>query len=263
VGLLPEADGALLFVDWRWDNGKAMRLRRAGLNPAATTPVTTGPVTSGPGSTAGTGTGTAGGGLAPAAPPVPGESVELDKAGKGTVLVRLPGADEAIPLQQASSVPVGSVVDASRGTVKLTSARNKTGKRQTGTFWSGRFKIGQRKKNGYMTELHLQGGSFASCPTADPTPTGAVSRLAVAAKAKSTRKHKVRSLWGKDHGGRFETHGRDSVATVRGTQWLTTDRCDGTVTRVKAGVVAVKDRGRAKPVLVRKNHSHLARHRAR
>ena len=51
----------------------------------------------------------------------------------------------------------------------------------------------------------------------------------------------VRRLWGKDKHARFRTHGRDSVATVRGTQWVTTDRCDGTVTRVTEGKVLVRD----------------------
>ena len=39
-------------------------------------------------------------------------------------------------------------------------------------------------------------------------------------------------LWGQDRGGRFQTHGKDSVATVRGTRWLTTDTCAGTVVKV-------------------------------
>ena len=45
----------------------------------------------------------------------------------------------------------------------------------------------------------------------------------------------VRRLWGKDRHARFRTHGRDSVATVRGTEWVTTDRCDGTLTKVAHG----------------------------
>ena len=49
----------------------------------------------------------------------------------------------------------------------------------------------------------------------------------------------VRSLWGKDKGGKFRTHGRWSVASVRGTRWLTQDRCDGTLTKVTEGAVDV------------------------
>jgi hypothetical protein len=263
VGLLPEADGSLLFVDWRGSNGAAMRLRRAGVDLNPVTPVTTGTSGSSTTTTPGSGTTGAGGGsaLAPAAPPKAGHSVELDKSGSGKVLVTLPGSTQPIPLEQAASVPVGSVIDATAGKVKLTSARNRTNKAQTGTFWGGRFKVGQRRSTHYMTELRLQGGSFASCPSSAPAPTGASSRLAVAAKAKSKRKRSVRKLWGKDHGGRFQTHGRDSVATVRGTHWLTQDRCDGTVTTVASGVVAVKDRVGGKVVVLHKGQSHLARHR--
>src|SRR3712207_6890811 len=38
----------------------------------------------------------------------------------------------------------------------------------------------------------------------------------------------ARRLWGRDKGGRFRTHGKNSHATVRGTRWLVEDRCDGT-----------------------------------
>ena len=47
--------------------------------------------------------------------------------------------------------------------------------------------------------------------------------------------------------------------TARGTAWITRDRCDGTVTRVLEGAVAVRDRKRHKTVLVRAGHRYLAR----
>ena len=47
-------------------------------------------------------------------------------------------------------------------------------------------------------------------------------------------------LWGNGK-GRFRTNGKYSSATVRGTIWLTTDRCDGTLTTVKRGTVSVRD----------------------
>jgi hypothetical protein len=73
----------------------------------------------------------------------------------------------------------------------------------------------------------------------------------------------VRELWGRDHGGRFRSHGRHSHATVRGTRWLTADRCDGTLTRVTNGSVAVRDFARHRTVVVRAGHSYVAKsHRA-
>jgi hypothetical protein len=46
---------------------------------------------------------------------------------------------------------------------------------------------------------------------------------------------------------------------VRGTKWLTEDRCNGTLFRVKRGVIAVKDFRTGKTVLVKKGKSYLAR----
>ena len=46
---------------------------------------------------------------------------------------------------------------------------------------------------------------------------------------------------------------------MRGTRWLTVDRCDGTLTRVTHGAVSVRDFLRHRTVLVRAGHSYLAR----
>ena len=78
----------------------------------------------------------------------------------------------------------------------------------------------------------------------------------------SARKKKVRRLWG-DGKGRFRTKGRYGAATVRGTKWLTEDRCNGTLMRVRQGVVAMLDFARKKTVVVKKGKSYLARRRRR
>ena len=59
--------------------------------------------------------------------------------------------------------------------------------------------------------------------------------------------------------GRFRTSGRYSAATVRGTDWVTTDRCDGTLTRVTRGTVIVRDFRRSRNITVRTGKSYLAR----
>ena len=61
--------------------------------------------------------------------------------------------------------------------------------------------------------------------------------------------------------GRFRTRGRHSAATVRGTKWITTDRCDGTLTKVARGSVAVRDFRRKKTIVVKAGRSYLARAR--
>jgi hypothetical protein len=49
---------------------------------------------------------------------------------------------------------------------------------------------------------------------------------------------------------------------VRGTRWLTEDRCGGTLTRVTDGAVVVRDLARRRNVIVRAGHSYLAKARA-
>ena len=65
------------------------------------------------------------------------------------------------------------------------------------------------------------------------------------------------SLWG-DGKGNFRTTGRNSAATVRGTKWLTQERCDGTLTRVVRGVVKVKNLRTGKVVTITGGHSYLS-----
>jgi hypothetical protein len=174
-------------------------------------------------------------------------------AASGSVRVRLPGADGFVDLGQATAVPVGTVVDARHGALALTTALPGGGVQQA-SFGGGRFEVRQRPASDGRTDLYLRGGRFARCGrAARPERTLA----AVAAK----RPKPVRRLWGRDKGGRFRTHGRDSVATVRGTKWTMVDRCDGTLTRVSEGAVDVRDRHTGRTVRVEAGERHFARHR--
>jgi ferric-dicitrate binding protein FerR (iron transport regulator) len=62
-----------------------------------------------------------------------------------------------------------------------------------------------------------------------------------------------------DAKGLYRTRGRHSAATVRGTKWLTADRCDGTLTKVKRGKVVVRDFRRKKSVALKAGQSYLAK----
>ncbi|HEX8105207.1 MAG TPA: hypothetical protein VF533_21485 [Solirubrobacteraceae bacterium] len=194
------------------------------------------------------------GALPPAAPPAVGKQVKAG-AVKGKVRVRLPGGDADVALEDAASLPVGTVIDAREGTVELTSAADADGTPQTARFRGGRFTVAQRAAASPVTELKLRGGSFATCPRAASARSGAV-----ASASASGRKRKVRSLWGSGHGS-FRTKGRHSAATVRGTIWEVVDRCDGTLTKVHRGVVAVRDFKRGKTVMVRAGHAYLSKPR--
>jgi hypothetical protein len=180
--------------------------------------------------------------LTPATPePVQGESVVVAPT-RGTVLVKAPGGG-FVPLTAGDSIPVGSVVDTRAGAITLTSSVGST--TQTGSFRGGMFEVRQTPSGDGMTDIVLRGGDFSGCKRA---------RSAAAGKKAPTRR-----LWSTDSGGRFRTHGRNSVATVRGTAWVTTETCAGTRTTVTQGAVSVRDLHRRKTVLVRAGGSYLAR----
>jgi hypothetical protein len=188
----------------------------------------------------------------PVAPPVIGKTMNVAPVA-GTVTVKAPGQSAFTPLAANGSVPVGAVVDTRAGTVQVTSALP-AGGTQAGTFHGAVFQVRQAATGSGMTDLVLRGGDFAACPKRGSRASG---RAAAATK----RKPPVRKLWGQDKGGRFRTHGRNSVATVRGTRWVTTDTCAGTRTTVTEGAVAVRDLRRKKTVVVRAGRSYLARSR--
>ena len=197
-------------------------------------------------------------------PPVLGRTANLEPV-SGEVFVRLPagsaGSQPAraaqkgqgfIPLQEARQVPIGSFVDTKRGTVKLSTAVDVEGTIQSGKFASGLFQILQRRRDLAFTELRLKGStaSFRRCRARG-------SGLRATAARRRLSRRTVRKLSGNAK-GRFRTRGRNAAATVRGTVWTTADRCDGTVTRVKRGKVAVRDFRRRRTIIVRAGKSYLA-----
>ena len=156
-----------------------------------------------------------------------------------------------IPLREARQLPVGSIFDTRKGTVRLTSARNTRGVTQSGEFLGGVFQVLQSRKASAkgLTELRLKGASFRGCGRA----TGKKANAAAS-------RRRIRRLRGSGR-GRFRTRGRYSAATVRGTIWTVTDRCDGTLTKVTRGKVAVRDLRRRKTILLRAGKSYFARAR--
>lgn len=95
----------------------------------------------------------------------------------------------------------------------------------------------------------LVGGNFEVCKAR-------AAGRAFAASKSSTRV--IRQLWGVAK-GQFRTKGRYASATVRGTKWLTADRCDGTLIRVAAGAVSVRDFVKHRSRTLRAGRHYLAR----
>ena len=153
-------------------------------------------------------------------------------------------------LREPRELPIGSFIDARRGTTRLTSARTRREDQiQEGLFSAGLFQVLQsrRRRAKGLTEVRLKGGNFRRCRTRKGGPGAA-----------QVRRRVIRRLNGNSR-GRFRTRGRHSAATVRGTVWQVIDRCDGTLTKVRRGRVAVRDFRRKKTIIVRAGKSYLAR----
>jgi len=179
------------------------------------------------------------GGVLP--PPQPGKSININLR-KGKVCYTPPKTKKCIPLTGPVQIPVGSVIDTTKGEINLVSAANKGGAVQNAWFYSGIFKVGQLSDQ--TTELTLAGPKL-SCPKGKKASS-------------SAKKPKTRKLWGNGK-GKFRTKGGFSSATVRGTRWVVIDRCDGTLTQVKEGSVLVRDFKKRKNVIVRAGKQYLAR----
>jgi hypothetical protein len=192
--------------------------------------------------------------------PVLGRTVNA-RAVRGTVLVATRATARGgrarasqkglkfVPLTGERQIPVGSFLDTRRGTVELVSATGRGARTQSGQFSAGIFQTLQsraRRARG-LTELRLKGGSFKRCRAGAGGARAALSRA------------EIRRLRARASGGRYRTRARASSATVRGTVWTTTDRCDGTLTTVKRGRVVVRDFRRKRNVVVRAGKSYLAR----
>jgi DNA-binding beta-propeller fold protein YncE len=173
-----------------------------------------------------------------------GETVIVERL-EGRVLVRLPGQQSFVSVETLRVLPVGSLVDTRRGKALLRSVRDRSGRIQQGRFFAGLFKVRQRRSQRYITEVVLR-GRVGPCP-----------RTGRAAAAQRSRRRK---LWGNAK-GRFRTQGRYSSSAVRGTRWLTQDSCEGTLTVVRRGRVAVRDLVRDTTTVLEAGERYLARPR--
>jgi hypothetical protein len=215
--------------------------------------------------------------LPPPPAPVLGKEANLTPV-SGVVYVEAPpGAlskgQRFIPLTEARQLPVGIEVDARAGKLKLTTATTagKKGKRtktQSGDFSRGLFGVFQsdnRRLKGLTVLTLLDSGIFPGAPSyrrecaaigKTGRQIGADDNLAAFQRRKLS--HKVlQTLLSNEHGN-YETKGKYSAATVRGTVFTVSDRCDGTLTIVKRGTVVVTDFRRRKNIAVHTGQEYLA-----
>jgi hypothetical protein len=144
------------------------------------------------------------------------------RPGLADVRVRLPGSAGFVALTTDRALPVGTLIDARRGSVQLIAAP----RRQLATFDGAIFRVTQP---GSQTVLTL---ARSGCRAVRLTGAGR---------------------------GAFAVRGRYSTTTVRSARWVVRDSCAGTLTRVLQGVAAVRDSERRRTLLVRAGRRYLAR----
>lgn len=197
---------------------------------------------------------------APPAPPAPAAPVEPPKVavlgaraeslkpvlGVSAIAQRVSGKVLAggKVLVGPSLIPIGTKLDTTAGRVRLTFATHPSdfaerGRTQTGEFYDGAFTIHQAK-SATLVELRL---------TEVATGCGAKARKSATKRAR---------LWGSAK-GKFRTTGRHGTAAVRGTVWLTEERCGGTRVRVREGVVRVRENDSGRDVDVAAGEEFVAR----
>jgi CSLREA domain-containing protein len=164
--------------------------------------------------------------------PVNGEKVVVAPVA-GKVRIKLRGTNRYVPLEELKEIPVGAVIDATKGKVHLTSI-GPDGTEQSADFFGGVFRVKQRTGAGLVVLELLDTGV---CPAPGAARRALGSSLAARPAGGGTKG----KLWGSGHGS-FRTEGNDGSATVRGTIWLVEDRCDGTTFfRTRRGIVSVRD----------------------
>jgi hypothetical protein len=185
-----------------------------------------------------------------------GETVDLQPV-SGNVLIELPSPSAApapggqqgfIRLSRPRQAPVGTVVDATSGLVRLTTATATPARSQTGDFRGGIFKILQSRTDGGLTELLIRDNP--SRRTCGPTGTGTAS---------GQLSQRILGVLRGNAKGRFRTNGEFSAATVRGTVWGVRDRCDGTLTVDTRGEVVVRDFRLKKDIILHSGQTYLVK----
>jgi hypothetical protein len=201
--------------------------------------------------------------------------VVIVKVLSGQIFVKLPAHGSAarhlaqaapipgfVPLKGVAALPVGTEVDARRGTLSLTSTVDGRrighgGKTQTATLSAGIFAIRQRRlaegsRTRIPTDLVLKGAPGASHACLSNPDSGPI---------KGVPRNAIRSLTARVTKGVFRTIGGAGIVTGSRATWSTQDLCAGTRTIVGKGRVQVLDTVHNTTVTVAGGRSLLVRAR--
>ncbi len=160
-----------------------------------------------------------------------------------------------IPLREARQIPVGSILETTRGVARIATATATPKQQQFGDFGAGIFKLLQQRKQKGLTDLDMIDNRSARQVCATVGKGKGKGRALVAKHLSATVLGRINAS---GH-GHFAVQGQYSAATVRGTVWSVGNRCEGTLTQVKRGVVSVRDFRRRKTITLFTGQSYLAK----
>lgn len=182
-------------------------------------------------------------------PPTAGETFNLEPV-DGTTTTKCKGDQAFRKLKQPKQVTLDCKIDTNHGTVALTASKGSSRETQTARFWGGLFRVYQQKGDNKDAVLNLAGG--LRC---ERRKSGKSSR----APRRDRKRGGGRQLWGSGSGN-YKTVGSHGAATVTGTIWLVTDRCDGsTFVKVKEGTVVVRDFTKQASVVLNAGEQYIAK----
>jgi hypothetical protein len=175
--------------------------------------------------------------------------------------LRLPAGNRLFPLKETVKIPLRSTIDPGAGGVRLGVATKDARAPQWISARGGLFRVRQKTGRPLVTELRLSGPAPGPCTTSSASraaaPAQAPRRLLTRIENGKKRKNKKN----KKNEAEWWVSGKYSDGAAKGTEWLTEDRCDGTLTTVMSGTVRVRNLARHRTVIVRAGHSYLARPR--
>jgi Ca2+-binding RTX toxin-like protein len=161
---------------------------------------------------------------------------------------RLPDGHRFFQLKNALEFPIASTIDARDGEVRVATAKNSIGARQEISVFGGPFSVRQEAGKQPITDLRLVG-----------SPQGCSGSAKGRRAPTDERVPRLDTRIDKRKPGRARVRGKHSIGAAFGTAWVTEERCDGTLTRVRSGVVRVRDLERNRTVTVRAGGTYLAR----
>jgi len=164
----------------------------------------------------------------------------------GTVQVRKPGTNEFVALSQSGTVPTGSELETTHGSLTVTVVLP-NGATQSAQTTGGRFRLEQEASGFTRFVLTL---ALTGCPRTT-LPRGTAASIFRTGPL-------TRHLAVKEHGGKWGTTGRFVSTSVEGTAWITTDECGRSVVHVTQGKVKVLNLVTHKSKVVKAGHSYEA-----